>query len=243
MCARLCRDIAQTHAVICVVVPSHYQNGHIENLLFAACTGKVKRTGTVSRKALCRQLLDQRKGAGSCVVFIDDAHHLPPGALIAVYSLLTLQKESRSVVRIVMTGETTGLQKRLSLPPFSTPEKQSVPCILLEPLTSGETIFYIEDRLKRQEEKGTNPSPFHPRPWGFSWLTEEDFLEELMLLCDQGLSSAFLCDNARVHPKDVSQSPPLKSTRPTRSAFSSSTSSTKLYSTVHHDNRRHYFSF
>ena len=92
MCTRLCRDIAQTHAVICVVVPSHYQDGHIENLIFSACTGKVKRTGTVSRKALCRQLLDQRKGTGSCVVFIDDAHHLPPGALIAVYSLLTLQK-------------------------------------------------------------------------------------------------------------------------------------------------------
>lgn len=204
MCAWLCRDIAQNAAVVCVVVPSQYQDGHIENLIFAACTGQVKQTGVVSRKALCRQLLDRRNGTASCVVFIDDAHHLPPGALIAVYSLLTLQKENRSVVRIVMAGDES-LQQRLSLPPFSTPEQRTVTCIPLEPLTGGETIAYVEHRLQKAGwKRGVDAFPFSPEVLGLLVVDGGGLPGKINTLCDQGLSSAFLRNRMRVQPEDLS---------------------------------------
>jgi general secretion pathway protein A len=91
-------------------------------------------------------LLAQSQKNTTVILFIDDAHNIPPDTLEALGTLCSLQTLNEKLLQIVLIGQ-PALEKLLSAERFRLLRASIALHARLEPLTKRATLWYIEHRL------------------------------------------------------------------------------------------------
>ena len=97
---------------------------------------------------LARYLVDQRLARRLCLLVVDEAQNLSPGALEEVRMLSNLETEKSKLIQVVLVGQ-PNLRDLLSTPQLEQLRQRITVSYHLSPLGADETAAYVNHRLRR----------------------------------------------------------------------------------------------
>jgi hypothetical protein len=97
---------------------------------------------------LARYLVDQRLARRLCLLVVDEAQNLSPGALEEIRMLSNLETEKSKLIQVILVGQ-PNLRDVLATPQLEQLRQRITVSYHLAPLGADETAAYVNHRLRR----------------------------------------------------------------------------------------------
>lgn len=143
-------------------------------------------------------LLERYSNGGNAVVIIDEAQHLNHGAMEMVRLLSNLETEREKLIQIVLVGQPE-LKEKLKTRELRQLNQRVIIRNHIEPLDVGETVAYIENRLKIAGGAGSVDftrdalQDIHKASGGIPRM--------INIVCDRALTAAFISERRVIDKK------------------------------------------
>ena len=200
----ICRSVfnqlpTNTHSAL-VLNPSLTASQLVRSILLDLGMDPKGRDKLVHIAQLNRFLLDCLAQQQNVAVIIDEAQNLDPNLMEQVRLLSNLETDQHKLMQIILSGQPE-LKDRLRQPELRQLRQRVMIHCDLEHLTTVETAFYIQHRLKVAGSDGS--ILFSPEAVTQIHQRAEGIPRQINTLCDRSLLSAYIRKNRNVNAMDV----------------------------------------
>jgi general secretion pathway protein A len=147
------------------------------------------------REALNAALLQEMQDGKGVVVVIDEAQNLDAKVLESIRLLSNFETSTQKLMHIVLAGQ-PGLAQKLAENGMTQLRQRVSTIIRLEPFRHGDTVRYIEHRLRAAGHQG--PAIFSPEALNMIARISKGIPRNINSLCFQALSIGFATQSKKI---------------------------------------------